>query len=109
VSVAVGRMRHRISVEARTLNKNAYGEDVETWSVLFQTWAWVRSLSGRELMQAQQVQSLATHEVTMRYRPGLDATVRVDRDGRKFNVVALIPDEKNEKLRLLCAEPAPTP
>lgn len=105
----LGKLRHRIAIEQRTLTRNAYGEEVETWGVLFQAWAQVRALRGNELFKAQQVQSSCTHEVLMRYRPGLDATMRVNFRGQILNILGLPPDEKNESLRLLCVEPAPTP
>jgi SPP1 family predicted phage head-tail adaptor len=105
--VNVGKMRHRVTLEAPTPSRNQIGEEVQGWAAVADVWASVEPLSGRELWNAQQVQPDVTHRVRMWHRPDVRADWRLRHRGRVLNVVAVINrEELNEALELVCREEA---
>jgi SPP1 family predicted phage head-tail adaptor len=108
-------------VELQTLQafdsqrQDRYGQAPPVWTAVGTFWAKIKTLSGRELVNAQQVKATVTHSIRMRYQ---GAGVRIAPDmrflyaGRFFNIgVVLNEDERNVWLDILCTEqkvPAPS-
>jgi SPP1 family predicted phage head-tail adaptor len=104
----IGKMRRRCSLQAppqETEGQNQYGEVVPSWVEVCQVWAAVEPLEGRKLWQAQQVQPDVTHEVRIRYRPGVKTAMRIVYQGRIFAIKAIMDvEERHWELRLMCVE-----
>ena len=83
-----GSLRHRVTIQRYEL---AVDESVE-------------AVSGREFFASQQVQSEVTHKVTIRFRPGVAADMRIVYGGRVFGIVAPLPDNRGTRLVLMCRE-----
>ncbi|MDB5992403.1 MAG: head-tail adaptor protein [Herbaspirillum sp.] len=67
--------------------------------------AAIRPLSSRELVAAQAVQSETSHEITIRYRPGITAAMRAVYNGRYFNFSRpLNTEERNIELVIPATE-----
>lgn len=69
---AVGTMRDRVRLDAPGEIKDSFGQRSQTWTTVAEVFAAVEPLSGRELWQAQQVQSDVSDKVTVRYREDAD-------------------------------------
>ncbi len=68
-------------------------------------WARVRAVSGREFFAAAQVQAEQLQRITIRYRTGVTAAMRVAWAGRLFDITAVIDwRERHEALQLMCRE-----
>lgn len=103
--MAAGELKHRIAIQGITRTADGQGGYTEAWSDVVTVWAKIEALSGRELWQAQQVQSAVTHRITIRYRSDITPAMRIKYGARYFNVDAVInPDEGKEQLQLLCKE-----
>lgn len=102
-----GRLRHRVTLQAPVESADEYGGTARaSWRDVALVWADVQpELSGRELMMAQQVESVVTHRVTLRYRSDVSTASRLVFQGRVLEVVQVIdPEERHRWLDLLCAE-----
>lgn len=105
-----GQLNKRVTLEALTRTSDGGGGYTEAWGELGgpgrgKVWARVNALSGSEGYRAQQVQASLSHEVEIRYRPDVTARARVSYGGRYLYVTAVLnPEERNERLRLLCEE-----
>ncbi len=100
-----GHLRHRVRLEHYTQTANAVGDPVKAWVAVTEVWSHIEPLSGRELEWAQQQHAEAAIRVTLRYRAGVDPTYRVMFGARTFEVLAVVnPDERNERLELMCRE-----
>jgi len=98
---------HNVRIEQASRVKNTLGEDIDAWLLFALVWANVESLSGREIFQAQQVKSLVTHRVRMRFLPGVKSEMRIRWDKRVFEIESVINSaERNRELELLCVEKA---
>lgn len=101
-----GRLRHRITLERESVTRNQFKEEVREWQPYAKRWADVRPLGGKEFWAAQQVIDDLTHEVRLRFMPGINAKDRVVFAGRVFDIVAppVNVGERNRELVLMCRE-----
>ncbi|ORL58110.1 phage head closure protein [Pseudomonas putida] len=90
--ISSGDLRHRVDIQRRQQVQDPMtGEIIETWVTLWHAVpAKIADASFRELIAAQAVQSKLSARVTIRYREGLDATMRIVglckcHQGRIFN------------------------
>ena len=100
-----GRLRHRITIQNPTKQRNQVGETVLAWKDLATVWAAVEPVSGKEFFAAKQVIAEVTHKIRTRYRPGISPQSRVLFNGRTFEVNSVINrDERNRELEIMATE-----
>lgn len=78
---------------------------VVTWTSLFETLGSIDSLTGRELFAAQQVQAEVNTRINIRWRAGVDETLRIRElaDGTIYDIGAVLPDKtRRREIWLLC-------
>ena len=107
MTLRAGKLRHQVVIQAQDTTQDSYGDAVRSWEDVATVWAEVRPLSGRELWAAQQTQATTTHQVVLRYLDGVTSSCRVKYGTRLLGIDAVLnPDERNERLVLLCTEGA---
>lgn len=107
----IGKLRHKIELQSYTTSPDAAGQPIKTYSTYATAWAWIRPMSGRELMNAQQPVGEITHKVTIRYNSSLDESHRIKYyDYKKetyryfdINYIGNF-DERNIYQELMCKE-----
>lgn len=72
-----GQLRESVTIQSPTETQNSFGEQAIQWSDFATRRASVRGLRTDELMSAQGLYNVATHEVEMRYVPGLTPAMRL--------------------------------
>lgn len=84
------------------------GQASVPWTVVATVWGMVGPLTGRELLQAEQVTAVLTHEIDIRYRAGVVPKMRLVRQGgggQVFEIHSVMNLEmRNRQLTLLCSE-----
>lgn len=78
-------------------------------SAFVETWAALRPVSAEEMDKAQQIAQKVSHLCTIRYQPGILAsmTIQLGEAGntRVFRIVGIEdPEERHDELRILCYE-----
>lgn len=121
MSIAAGKLRHRVRIEQYVLDTDSNGDVAQdpntgatsgTWQEFATVWAEIAPLSAKEFIAAQSVQSQVITRITIRYRPGLDATMRLvhmvgaDVRGPVYNIAGVLPDLDSglEYLTLPCSQ-----
>ena len=99
-----GMLRHRVTLQRFQQGQDAYGGPVETWEDVATVWASLEAMSGREFFASQQAQSEVTQRIRIRYRADVTADMRVIHNGKVFNIVAPLPDNRGRELVLMCRE-----
>jgi SPP1 family predicted phage head-tail adaptor len=101
-----GQLRHLVTIEQRATTPDTYGEPAQTWTTLQADQpASIEPLSGRELINAQAVQSDVTHRVRMRYVAGIETKHRIVFGTRVLDIRAIRNvDERGIEWELLCTE-----
>jgi SPP1 family predicted phage head-tail adaptor len=96
-----GDLRHTITIQQKTETADAMGGIVQTWSDVVTVRAEVRALSGREFFAAQQVNSEISVKIRIRYRTGIDSTMRAVHGSDIYDIQAVLPVGTTE-LHLMC-------
>ena len=99
-----GKLRHRVTFERYTELLDTAGEVVQDpdtgdilrdWVEVATVWAAIEPLSAREFVAQQQIQSAVTARITIRYREGLDASMRIRHSGRIYNIQGILADPES--------------
>ena len=99
------RLRSRITLQQQVQTADGAGGFARSWSDVATIWAEILPLNGRELLQAQQLQSSVTHKITIRYRTGVIAAQRfLCESTRAFNIRAVRNVEERDELLEIFAE-----
>ncbi len=72
-----GELRHRIMIQRPNTERQALGSFEEIYEDYLECWASIEPIGPRELIAAAQIASEITTRIRIRYRPGIDATMRV--------------------------------
>ena len=105
MSIITGNLIKRIALQHYVETRSASGAVTRTWATYATVWAQVRTLSGRERDIAQQERATLSHEITIRYRSGVQADHRILYDSRYFDVKDVRNfDERNKEIRMRCIE-----
>lgn len=100
-----GLLRHRVTIESPPTTQDSHGQVTGAWVPFVSCWASISPLAGRELIAARSVESGVSHVVRIRYRSGITSGMRVNFDGRYFNIIAVRNlDERNRETVLDCEE-----
>jgi SPP1 family predicted phage head-tail adaptor len=81
-----GALRHRITIESRTETQNATGEPIYTWATYAAVFAEIKTQTGNEGMAGDQVATEEIVLVKMRYYPNITTAMRVNYEGRYFDI-----------------------
>jgi len=103
--VGIGDLRHRVRLQGLALAGDGGGGFEESWSDLAEIWADVQPVAGVEVALGEQRRHRVTHEVTIRYRFGVQPSQRIIHDGRALYILGIVnPGERNAFLTLRCEE-----
>lgn len=104
----IGRLRHRVLLQRQTPELDSLGRQTRgdaKWITTDTVWAEVRELSGKQAELAKQQVADASHAVTIRYRAGVDHTMRLLFRDRVLEIKAVLDaDSDHRQLLLLCGE-----
>uniref|UniRef100_UPI00376EA4BE phage head closure protein n=1 Tax=Ectopseudomonas hydrolytica TaxID=2493633 RepID=UPI00376EA4BE len=95
MALKAGRLRHRVDIQARQdVQDPNTGDVTPTWVTVWPNVpAAIEPLSAREFIAAQAVQSQVVARITMRYRQGLDASMRILHKSTVYDIAGLLPDK----------------
>ena len=103
-----GGLRHRVDIQQRTETQDTTtGESVTTWTTLWpKVPAKIEPLSVKEFLQSKTDQASVSARVTIRYRSGMDASMRIVHNSKIYNPAGFLADRKSglEYLTMACSE-----
>lgn len=89
MSVAIGELRRRLTIEAATDLPDGAGGAVRTWASLGEVFARIEPRRRREAFDDGRAVGLVTHRITIRRRDGMGGAVRFAGDGVTYRVLAV--------------------
>lgn len=96
MALAAGKLRHRVTIQRQAQSRDAASGDVKvSWSDVATVWAAVEPLSVREFIAAQANQSQITARITIRYRSGLTADMRILHRDQVYNPQGWLADPES--------------
>ena len=98
-------LRHRLTLEELQREADEGGGFTEIWVEMATLWADLRPVGGSESVEADRLAGRVTHEISLRYRPGVQPAMRFRKGARLFHIVTVINvEERNRWLKCLCEE-----
>ena len=102
-----GKLRHQVTIHRPDYTQDPVtGEMTPSWIEVTKTWASVEPLSTREFIAAAANQSKVSVRILIRYRAGIDATMRILHRDKIYNIEGVLADRVSglEYLTLPCSE-----
>jgi SPP1 family predicted phage head-tail adaptor len=84
-----GELDKRITFQRLTTTTNENGFEVEILEEFKTVWAAVTNLHGREYFEAAAVQAENTVKFTIRYLEGINPSMKILFEGKKYNITAI--------------------
>jgi SPP1 family predicted phage head-tail adaptor len=81
-------LKNRVTIEQLTQSKDTFGGMVDVWGNVATVWAGIRNLPGteRRLVKAGGQIAEARTEITVRWRAGITAQMRVKKGATIYNI-----------------------
>ncbi|WP_339492388.1 phage head closure protein [Pseudomonas rhizophila] len=103
-----GQLRHRVEFQRPQLDQDPVtGEMVKSWVVVWpNVAAGIEPLSAREFIVAASEHSKISARIVIRYRPGVDATMRILHRNKIYAIEGVLSDRDSglDYLTLPCSE-----
>ncbi|HEY2361198.1 MAG TPA: phage head closure protein [Candidatus Angelobacter sp.] len=106
-----GKLRYLVAIEEQTSSKDGFGAEQPLWDTVALVYAGFETLNGQELSAAQTITPDVTHKISIRFRAGITAKMRVNwtdtTEGRNriFDIIApMDPDQRRQQMTLLAVE-----
>lgn len=99
------RLNKRVAIQKPKGESGAYNEPLDTWEDVVTMWAAIEPLRGREYFAAMSEHAEVTTRIRIRYRDGIDRTMRVKYGNTVFEILHIIhPEFAKRELQLMCKE-----
>jgi SPP1 family predicted phage head-tail adaptor len=100
------QFKHPIIFQRHLETDNEIGDTVKTWVNVKSAWAMIKTVQGREFIQAASVQAERIVRFVIRYFPDITNDMRIVYNGRIFEITAppINDDELNKTLTILGRE-----
>lgn len=104
-----GKLNRKITIQKKTIAKDADGYPAETWVDLkTNVPASIITTGGREFYAAQKMNAETSAVIKIRYRFGINIRMQVKYGNRIFEIIGIAdPEERHEELLLSCREVIP--
>lgn len=98
-----GKMDRRITIQVRTLTKDAAGGRVETWADSFDGWAEAVAVKQSEGVTADADRNIEERQFRMRYRTGLaSGTHRILYQLRFYDITSIVEEGRQNAILITC-------
>lgn len=100
-----GPLRHRVTIQNKSVVQNTYGEEVITWTDFAAVWAAVEPLRGREFLEGKQITAEVSTRIRIRHRDGILPEMQVVFGSITYDIHSIIHIEEREReIHLMCQE-----
>lgn len=101
-----GLFDKRIKFQTYQSTENTMGDVVSSWVDHSTRWAMIKTVQGKEFVQATSVRGESTVRFVIRYVAGITNTMQILYDGRTFEIIAppINDDELNKTLTIMTKE-----
>ncbi len=104
-SLDAGRLRHRLRLEASNEVSDEIGGFSINWQLISNVWASIEPTSSFQISNIGNLQSIATHTISIRWRADCHPEMRFVKNSREFIIITVTdPDETRRYLRCKCEE-----
>lgn len=106
MGLAAGALNRTVRIQRSTNGRDAAGQPIKVWTDVVSTWASVRSQTGMGTIVGDPsgvATSVTRYSFRIRYRQGIDASMRVLMGGVPYDITSVQMDEdRREWTDLVC-------
>ena len=100
-----GQLRHRLVFQKETRSRDAFNEEVVTWSTHCTVWGQVLPNAGRKYYEALQGTAEVSGEIRIRHRTDILPTMRILHGSRVLEIASIVnPQERDRELLIYYKE-----
>ena len=99
-----GALKHTLELWRKTVAKNSYGENQETWELYKQIRAYVHRRSGSEEVTNDEVFDVIRLNITVRNQVDVQEMDRIKYFGKMYIIEFIQPDDTGRWLNLRCTK-----
>lgn len=100
-SMRAGLLTEVVDILRATISKNSFGEDVETWSVVYSTRARVEHVSSQLTTENSEAVYNFQKKITLRIYVPVREFDRIRWDGKEYRIVQLEKDKKQMQITII--------
>jgi SPP1 family predicted phage head-tail adaptor len=102
----IGALNKRIVIQAQTKTSDGMGAFTVTWAdITSRIGAAIWPVSAKETIKSEQLMTIITHRIRIRYRNAMETSYRIKFENRYFTIVSIIdPEMRHKWLDLMCKE-----
>lgn len=97
-----GKLDRRVTIQQATVGHDAFGQPLTTYADVCTVWASISDMTGREFLAASATQAEVQTKITIRYRVGIVAAMRVVSGSDIYNIAAVLGQDRISLL-LMCS------
>ncbi len=102
--VRAGAMRFQIDIMVRSSTQDAAGETLNTWAIFATRRAAIQRTAGREVFAAAARNARVPTVFRLRWLDGVLTGMRVQYDGRLFNITSAVDQEETHEELILTTD-----
>ena len=102
-----GPLRHVCLLRGVTQTSDELNQPIKGWTDLGKVWAEIKAPSGRMYEAASQMQAEVSAEINIRYRRDVVAGQHLIHDGITYEIIAPLPTNQRDMLKLMCKTVTP--
>lgn len=104
--VSIAELRESVMIQAMSQIEDGMGGYTEVWEEIGWAWAKIKSIRGKELLQAMQTEGQLTHRVIIRYRADIKENMRLIWEGSRTLEITSPPITLGNRqwMELMCRE-----
>ena len=104
MTLRIGSLNSRVTLEQLSTTQDAAGQPVATWTVIATLWANIVHNTGVESIKANADMSVTRASIRIRYKTGITAGMRISYNGAHYNIRAVLMDTVNKEFTDLVCE-----
>ena len=89
--ISAAELNQRITLQSKSVTRNAIGEEVVTWGDVATVWAKVMPLRGNAFYAANQQQHVIDARFLIRARAGVETNMRIVWKAELYDITNVIP------------------
>lgn len=97
------QFKHRITIFKEVFGEDADGFPIDAKEVIAELWTNIKTVRGTEYVSAAATQNENIYRFIIRYRPGIDVRMKVDYQGRIFDIESVLNDDELHKTLTIVA------
>lgn len=96
-------LKNRVTIQSPSTSVDSVGQPLTTWTDIAYLWASIKHVNGISSIKSGADTSVVKCSVRIRYKPGINAGMRVLHGTDVYDIQAVLPDDNRVFLDLVCA------